>query len=137
MANLLSVSAKCEGKPHAAIETTKEDHQNGHAEKKSFTFFTSFGHAGMTRLTRCSWPHSASCANSVTPPGWLYATGHIATLLIRSCGVPTIPAQAVFDRFAPMQLARLCVPKLLRRGAALNAARTTTARIPRPKSRCT
>jgi hypothetical protein len=25
------------------------------------------------RLTRCSWPHSGSGADSVTPPGWLYA----------------------------------------------------------------
>jgi hypothetical protein len=38
MANLLSVVAECAGKPHAAIETTKEDHQNRHGGKKKFTF---------------------------------------------------------------------------------------------------
>jgi hypothetical protein len=44
MANLLSVLAECAGKPQAATKTTREDHQNGHAEKKKFTPFT-----GVTR----------------------------------------------------------------------------------------
>jgi hypothetical protein len=41
MANLLSVLAECAGKPQAATKTTREDQQNGHAEKKKFTPFTS------------------------------------------------------------------------------------------------
>src|SRR5258705_7423223 len=39
MANLLSGLAEWGGKPHAAIETTKEDYQNRHAAKKNFTFY--------------------------------------------------------------------------------------------------
>jgi hypothetical protein len=39
MENLLSVLGECAGKPDAAIETTKEDHPNRHAEKKISLFY--------------------------------------------------------------------------------------------------
>lgn len=56
--------AKCGGKPYAATETTKKDHQNRHAEKKSFTFLSNFGHAGMTPvdpLFVAAQPRPAAC----------------------------------------------------------------------------